>query len=389
MFLFCFVVRLRGGGVESSELTTWRQTRIDSAHPRPESDHRTHYETDYDRILYSSSYRRLASVSQVTLASEGQLIHNRQLHSHKVSRLAGQLARLVQDLSDGAGLQELIDQFGGLDESSTAAGALAHDIGHPPFGHIGERTLSRLVTGTSATFPCSDGYEGNAQAFRIAVRLACLRQHADSGLNLTFATLNAMQKYPWTRSAQVLATQDDGTGHEKYGTYDEDAGFLETARGYLDIGRRRALEAQIVDIADDITYAVHDLEDFFRAGRIPLTALRHAGAAHSLHQTIVARCEDEWRNLSAVDAWVLGSPTVDVAGSPAVPTGTFDDTWQRTISSFRDMGGDYIGLASQRGALRDYTGELILRLMREVQLSEEFGVALASPARADVVLLNN
>lgn len=144
------------------------------------------------------------------------------------------------------------------------AASYAHDMGHPPFGHAIEDELDTILTQCTEDWNRTIGYEGNAQAFRIVTNLASHDQPS-GGLDLTRATLNAMQKYPWSREEN-----DD-----KWGYYPAESDVFDFARGETSADRdpSRVLEAQIMDYADDLTYAVHDVDDFYRAGLIPLDQL--------------------------------------------------------------------------------------------------------------------
>ncbi len=198
-------------------------------------------------------------------ASEGDVFHNRLTHSLKVAQVGRRLAeRLSRDHRDK------VEVLGGLSPDVVEAAGLAHDLGHPPFGHDGEEVIRQRV---EAKDP--DGFEGNAQSFRIVTRLASHADNSDgleasvvggnAGLNLTRATLNAILKYPWFR-------RDSETIPKKWGAYRADGDRFGWVRAGQ-TGRHRTLEAELMDWADDVTYAVHDLEDFYRAGLIPLHRL--------------------------------------------------------------------------------------------------------------------
>jgi dGTPase len=144
-----------------------------------------------------------------------------------------------------------------LDVDATEAAALAHDLGHPPFGHLAEHVL--LKRSSKASF------EGNAQSFRIVTRLS-LRTPEILGLNLTRRTLNGLLKYPWLRAEHPPIRA------KKWGAYDVDRDYFEWTREGIP-NDTRTLEAELMDWADDITYAVHDMDDFYRAGLIPLERL--------------------------------------------------------------------------------------------------------------------
>jgi dGTPase len=165
--------------------------------------------------------------------------------------------------------QKLADRLGGLDPDVAEASALAHDLGHPPFGHIAEDELDRLLVRDGV----KDGFNGNAQSFRIVTRLALHRAN-HPGLNLTRATLNGILKYPWLRGS-------GGEADRKWGAYESDREIFEWARRGHRGSTARSIEAELMDGADDVTYAVHDVEDFYRAGRIPLDRLRNDSGERS------------------------------------------------------------------------------------------------------------
>lgn len=232
-------------------------------------DQRRAFQIDRDRLIYSPYFRRLAQVTQVVSASEGNVFHNRLIHSLKVAQVARRLAeKLIQEAAHSN--SNLIDNNGWLDPDVVEAAAIAHDLGHPPFGHIAEKELDQLAK----SHGLSDGFEGNAQTFRI---LTLLEPHSPnfSGVDLTRATLNATLKYPW------FCERNNGNPHakkrsKKYSIYDLDRKAFEFVREPLATGLqsdKQTLEASIMEFADDLTYSVHDLEDFYLAGLIPLETL--------------------------------------------------------------------------------------------------------------------
>ena len=187
---------------------------------------------------------------------EGQVFHNRLTHSLRVSQLARRLAQRIVTKTP-----ELARLVGVVDPNVAEAAGLAHDLGHPPFGHIAEEVLRECVEQDGNL----DAFEGNAQSFRIVTKLALSSPHLP-GLNLTRATLNALLKYPWTRQA-------NGHRKKKYGVYSSEEKEFVFARELQPNDTRKSAEAEIMDWADDVTYAVHDLEDFYRARLIPLDKL--------------------------------------------------------------------------------------------------------------------
>ncbi len=208
---------------------------------------RTEAERDHDRILYTSAFQRLAGITQIAAPESGLTVHNRLTHTLKVAQVA---RRLAKRLGLSADRQEV-----------AAAAALAHDLGHPPFGHLGEDALNQRAQAWG-------GFEGNAQSFRIVTFLA-LRSGDYRGLNLTRRTLAAILKYPWAQDPA------DESKRHKWGTYESERRFFEFARAGCEQDQR-SLEAAVVDWSDEVTYAVHDLEDFFRLGLIPLEQLAAA-----------------------------------------------------------------------------------------------------------------
>ena len=231
--------------------------------------YRTEQQVDRDRILYCPHLARLAEITQVRSIDGGVLVHNRLTHSLKVAQLARRIAEKLE--SDQSELSKTL----GVDPDAAEAAGLAHDMGHPPFGHIAEYELNRLVREKGV----ADGYEGNAQTFRIVATLTVGDTDVTSqkgflpGLNLTRATLNGILKYPW-----VHGDNPDPDKAHKWGAYETERAIFEDARLETELPARiRSVEAEIMNWAGDITYAIHDMTDFYCAGLIPLHLLA-AGA---------------------------------------------------------------------------------------------------------------
>ena len=142
------------------------------------------------------------------------------------------------------------------------AAALAHDLGHPPFGHTAEEELDKLMRAVGVY----DGFEGNPQSFRVVTKLS-IRNTEFPGLNLTRATLNAILKYPWHRQADLPERS------KKWGAYPSEKDEFAWVREDETQDHLKSAEAELMDFADDIAYAIHDVEDFFRTGLIPLDRL--------------------------------------------------------------------------------------------------------------------
>jgi dGTPase len=225
----------------------------------PEPSSRSETQRDRDRILYSSAFARLAGITQVASSSPGASFHNRLTHSFKVAQVA---RRLAERLQAEEGDVELVQN---LDADAAEAAALGHDTGHPPFGHIAEEILADAMQQAG-------GFEGNAQSFRIVCRLA-MRDPEQRGLNLTPTSLNGMLKYPW-----LPGDHPGDPESSKFGAYWSDREDFLAAQGKSTVRPgQRTLEAELMDWSDDITYAVHDLEDFYRVGLVPLDRLRTDG----------------------------------------------------------------------------------------------------------------
>jgi dGTPase len=249
------------------------------------------FRADRDRVASSPFFGRLAGVTQVVSPTgSGLLLHNRLTHSLKVAQIARAIAERLNADPDASAL---LAKLGGCEVDTVEAAALAHDLGHPPFGHLGEAILDRIAR---HRFNLPDGFEGNAQSFRI-VTTTDARGPSGVGLDLTASVRAALLKYPWTRlrypephpSAMAVpprgATEPPdaaGSGSAKFSAYVTELTDLIDARAPFD-GRvepwQQTVEASVMDTADDIAYAIHDLDDFHRVG-----VLQHATVAAEFGQ---------------------------------------------------------------------------------------------------------
>ncbi len=338
-----------------------------SGSEQKEDEYRSEFQRDRDRVLYSDEFRRLSGVTQVVSAIEGDVFHNRLTHSLKVAQVGRRMAERLSKKSS----PDLLKAYGGPDPDVVETAGLAHDLGHPPFGHGGEDVICTAMRDRCL----EEGFEGNPQSFRIVTRLAV--RYADQvppGLDLTRASLNAILKYPWL-------WEKGGDRGRKWGAYREDAESFAWAREGVGLQEgQRSVEAELMDWADDITYAVHDMEDFYKAGLIPLEHLHGYGsygrpgpvtpeierAAAAIHRE---------KPYLATDETELGKRLVSL----------LDPGFSRLDAPF-DGGGH------QRDTLREAASGLITTFTNAISLCEPAEddartVKIEERARTDVTLL--
>lgn len=246
---------------------------VESGEARAVGTGRSEFHKDYDRIIFSSAFRRLSDKTQVVPLPRSDYTRQRLTHSLEVSCVGRSLATLVYELVDPEARQVVAQ---GDFEAIVAAACLAHDIGNPPFGHFGEKAIQdwamtlqqagRLEGLTAAQQADLVQFEGNAQSFRVLTRLQMgIRR---GGMRLTGATLGALMKYPCS------SAETSKEGYKKHGYYQDDeelfreacevTGMKQTSSG--DIVRHPL--AYLSEAADDICYAIIDLEDGCRAGLV-------------------------------------------------------------------------------------------------------------------------
>jgi dGTPase len=214
--------------------------------PEAESATRTCHQRDRDRILHSTAFRRLKHKTQVFVQHEGDYYRTRLTHSLEVAQIARSLSRVLK-----------------LNEDLAEVLALAHDLGHTPFGHAGEEALSECTRSIG-------GFDHNAHALRLVTKLEH-RYAAFDGLNLTWETLEGLVKHngPIKSPPAPIATFD--------------------SRWSLDLGSWPSLEAQIASLADDIAYVNHDIDDGLRAALFTISDLRSAPLAGDIVARILTR----------------------------------------------------------------------------------------------------
>lgn len=272
---------------------------------------RSDFARDRARVLHSSGWRRLAAKTQVLSPTAGiDFARNRLTHSLEVAQVGRELAlslALAQDVVDTA--------------------CLAHDLGHPPFGHNGEKALNEWSADAG-------GFEGNAQTLRLLTRLEPKRFDPSGesiGLNLTRATLDASCKYPWSR-------EEAPAGSAKFGFFTDDAPVFHWLREGAP-ARKKCAEAQVMDLADDIAYSVHDFEDAIVSEYIDPEILTSRTGHDSL--------------IRAVSEWADGAFSADELG------GAFD-----RISKAETWLTVWNGSRQHQAQLKNFTSDMIGRFAR-------------------------
>lgn len=306
------------------------------------------FQRDRGALLASPEFARLRDVTQVMAPSSPGDFHTRHSHSLHVARIARDLATA---LLRNPAFRDMAERAGGLHPDVVEAAALAHDLGHPPFGHDAEDELDRLLLDAGV----AGGFEANAQSFRVVCALA--GAGAPYGLDLTRATLAGILKYPWLRGGNPRYPG-------KWGAYASEADVFHWVLDSLPAPGQPSLEARLMDWADLLAYAVYDFEDFVRAGDIPLDRLR-ADAG-----------ERQWL-LACVSARRRVAP-----GEQPVYTTVLD----RLLADCPRPGADP---GHFRGALRRYANGLVTEAMAGVSLREtDAGIEIVTdPVPHAVIML--
>lgn len=341
-----------GVGVAAGRPHGYTDHDAERFHPERHRSQRDSFARDRARVLHSAALRRLGSKTQVlSPASPADFARNRLTHSLEVAQVGRELAialELAPDVVDTA--------------------CLSHDLGHPPFGHNGERALNEWAEDIG-------GFEGNAQTLRILTRLEAKvidDDGASFGLNLTRASLDATCKYPWTVDNPV----PDPGGRLKFGVYPEDEAVFAWLRADAP-GRVRCIEAEVMDLSDDIAYSVHDVEDAMLNGYLDPRRLADPREREAL--------------LTAIQAWVgydytrdeLADALYRLSQLPEWLT-SFDGT-RAAVARLKNLTSDLIGRFARAATaatrehyaspvLTRYAGRVIVPRVIEVEMAVLKGI---------------
>jgi dGTPase len=264
-----------------------------------DGDDRSPFARDLDRLIYTSAFRRLQAKTQVAPAGEAEFFHTRLTHTLEVAQVARRLTESVnrhaaaarQSAGNGQWIQD-VDEVRALpadqqkiDPDLVEAAAVLHDLGHPPFAHVGEQALAQGLATAGEEWQLAEtgSFDGNAQSFRLVTRI--LSHHPPArGLQLTYAVLDAALKYPW------VAGSPQALEHGAWSVNPTESAELDELRAGVpaELATEPTIEAQLMDWADDVAYCVHDLEDWNRAGYMPLARLAIDGAEQARFAGFVA-----------------------------------------------------------------------------------------------------
>ena len=323
--------------------------------PEQHSSRRSDFARDRARVLHSSALRRLAAKTQVLSPTMGtDFARNRLTHSLEVAQVG----------------RELADSLG-LDPDVVDTACLSHDLGHPPFGHNGERALNEWADDIG-------GFEGNAQTLRLLTRIEPKVFGADGksfGLNLTRASLDASTKYPWP-SAQGIP---DPSGRSKFGFFDDDTAAFEWLRaGAPD--RQRCIEAQVMDLSDDIAYSVHDFEDAIVGDFIDVTALgarvNHDDLVKSMFEWIGGEFSHD-ELIAAFDRLDLLEPWIDQWDGSRAAHGMLKNLTSQLIGRFAGAAVQATREAYGAESLARFGGSLVVPVEIQAEIAVLKGIVAA------------
>jgi dGTPase len=309
-------------------------------------DYRHPFARDYDRLVHTSAFRRLQGKTGVVAPGEGDFFRTRLTHTVEVAQLSRRLGWKL-----------------GAHPDLVESAAIMHDFGHAPFGHVGEEELDLAVDDTALAWGLDPaevgGYEGNAQTFRLVVaRLT--GSTAAPGLGLTRATLDAAIKYPWERGE---------VSDRKWCFFPTERDAAVWVRAPVPDERRhqRSFEAQVMEWADDVAYAVHDLEDFYLAGLLPLALLAQSTEARG---RVAARLVARRRSRGKLAQASTDDPTRYTGEELARALEELFTQPDGPFEGFRGLSGEFDGSSESRQALRLMRKRLINRLVHSVTVRD-------------------
>lgn len=240
-----------------------------------ENDYRNVFQIDRDRIIHSSEFRRLQGKTQVFLPGEYDFYRTRLTHSIEVAQIGRSICNFIQHKEK----EKFSDDYF-IDPALVESACLAHDLGHPPFGHAGERTLHKLMKDYG-------GFEGNAQTLRIITETIYRTEDSRRGMNPCRAFLDSILKYK-----SLFGELDNPFNHY---LYDEQKQYLDFVFGGIDVHKEyshgkeadsfRSIECQIMDWADDTAYAINDIQDSITGGFITIAKLVNYEKTNNLNNT--------------------------------------------------------------------------------------------------------
>jgi dGTPase len=299
---------------------------------------RTEFARDRARIIHSFALRRLAAKTQVAVPWATDFPRTRLSHSLECAQVGREL---------GAAL--------GADPDLMEGACLAHDIGHPPFGHNGEEALNQIADSCG-------GFEGNAQSLRLLIRLEAKTVLPDGksiGLNLTRASLDAATKYPWSRVKDA----------KKFGVYEDDLEIFNWYRTGIESGKT-SMEAQIMDWSDDVAYSVHDLEDSLVSGQVKLDQL-----SNDLPKLFTVAKQMYLADITEAEMQIALSSLQKLSCWPRYYDGT-----HRSLARLKDLASQLIGRFAQAaevatqekygdGDLTRYSANLVVPRAQRVEVA--------------------
>ena len=343
-----------------------RERFVDEPPKRVAAPERTPFERDRARVVHAAASRRLAAKTQVVGPQSDDFVRNRLTHSLEVAQVARDLSRAL-----------------GCEPDIVETAALAHDLGHPPFGHNGERVLAELSAG-------SGGFEGNAQTFRLLTRLEA-KTFGPGGPRLRGAQPDARHPRRLHQVPVVLGRGRRAAGRARRRLTAGGPQVRRVRRRPADLrlgahrgrrGRRRCLEAQVMDLADDVAYSVHDVEDGVVAGRIGLHPLDRDAVWATVREWYLPDADD-----ADLDAALAGLRAVD--GWP----GAAYDGSRRHLAALKNLTSDLIGrfcgavqdatFAAADGPLVRYRADLVVPAGTEREIAVLKGIAAHYVMRAD------